>query len=243
MPLAQYAATGCFNRTFYAAADEQLQRVLELCDAVGRSSWHRWRFTAGRNAYMKDMPALLCAWLSARDRRSLHETVFARVIDNAKMLRTYVQILRSGVVGRKSLGTAPKRLVRQWLAERDEESLFRSSVGQRPVVRRHREDGSPEAGRRAPRGVLWLHAGPSARCRRSCRRWSLQFERFKSGETAEMPDVPFQMLSALPLRGHGWAAIAVRASWQTTRMNLNTFARHGVFEEAGMAEIDGGALA
>ncbi len=33
--LAQYAATGCFGRTFYATADEQLARVLELCHAVG----------------------------------------------------------------------------------------------------------------------------------------------------------------------------------------------------------------
>src|SRR5258708_30731237 len=80
---------------------------------------------------MKDMPALLCAWLSAGDSR-LHEAVFAQVIDNARMLRTYVQILRSGVAGRKSLGTAPKRLVRDWIAGRDEEALFRSSVGQSP---------------------------------------------------------------------------------------------------------------
>ena len=49
--------------------------------------------------------------------------------------------------------------------------------------------------------------------------------------------MPFMMLSALPLSRKDWAAIAARASWQTTRMNLNTFARHGVFEETGMAEI------
>ena len=29
--LAQYAATGCLNTTFYAGADEQLAKVLELC--------------------------------------------------------------------------------------------------------------------------------------------------------------------------------------------------------------------
>jgi len=29
--LAQYAATGCLNATFYATADEQLAKVLELC--------------------------------------------------------------------------------------------------------------------------------------------------------------------------------------------------------------------
>jgi len=109
--LAQYAATGCFGRTFYATADEQLTRVLELCETVAPEFVARVAIYARAQSFMKDMPALLCAWLSARDAR-LHEVVFARVIDNARMLRTSVQVLRSGVVGRKSLGSAPKRLVR-----------------------------------------------------------------------------------------------------------------------------------
>jgi 60 kDa SS-A/Ro ribonucleoprotein len=46
--LAQYAATGCFGRTFYATADEQLTRVLELCMPWMLSSSHEWRSTAGR---------------------------------------------------------------------------------------------------------------------------------------------------------------------------------------------------
>src|SRR6185295_10298599 len=129
--LAQYAATGCFGRTFYATADEQLTRVLELCDAVDPKFIAQIAIYSRTQSFMKDMPALLCAWLSARDAR-LHEAVFTRVIDNTRMLRTYVQILRSGVVGRKSLGTAPKRLVREWIANRDEDSLFRASVGQSP---------------------------------------------------------------------------------------------------------------
>jgi len=32
--LAQYAATGCLNTTFYATGEEQLDRVLELCEKV-----------------------------------------------------------------------------------------------------------------------------------------------------------------------------------------------------------------
>src|SRR5215475_13832638 len=92
--LAQYAATGCFGRTFYATADEQLSRVLELCDAVDPVFAARVAIYSRTQSFMKDMPALLCAWLSARDAR-LHEMVFSRVIDNARMLRTYVQILRS----------------------------------------------------------------------------------------------------------------------------------------------------
>ena len=133
--LAQYAATGCFARTFYATAEEQLSRVLELCDALVADG--ELEFVAKvaiysrTKSFMKDMPALLCAWLSTRDAR-LHEAVFARVIDTTRMLRNYVQILRSGVVGRKSLGSAPKRLVRDWLAGRDEEAIFTSSVGTEP---------------------------------------------------------------------------------------------------------------
>ena len=42
------------------------------------------------------------------------------------------------------------------------------------------------------------------------------------------------LLSALPLSRKDWVSIAARASWQTTRMNLNTFARHGVFEAPGL---------
>src|SRR5499427_8008837 len=135
--LAQYAATGCFGRTFYATADEQLARVLELCESIASEGDARFvaqvAVYSRTQSFMKDMPAMLCAWLSARDAR-LHEAVFARVIDNARMLRTYVQILRSGVVGRRSLGSAPKRLVREWFANRHEDALFCSSAGRNPSL-------------------------------------------------------------------------------------------------------------
>jgi len=64
-----------------------------------------------------------------------------------------------------------------------------------------------------------------------------QFESFKAGDRAELPDVPFQMLTAGALTRQDWARIAERGSWQMTRMNLNTFARHGVFDEPGMTEL------
>src|SRR5262249_11799329 len=64
-----------------------------------------------------------------------------------------------------------------------------------------------------------------------------QFEQFKAGEGLEVPDVPFMLLSALPLSQKDWVEIAKNASWQTTRMNLNTFARHGVFQADGLADM------
>jgi 60 kDa SS-A/Ro ribonucleoprotein len=233
--LAQYAATGCFNRTFYATAADQLERVLELCAAVEPEFVAQVAIYARHNAYMKDTPALLCAWLSARA-PALHAKVFAQVIDNTKMLRTYVQILRSGVVGRKSLGSAPKRLVREWLANRDEESLFRGSVGQDPSLADILKMVHPKpAGAR--REAFYGYMLGRAHNAEQLPALVAQFERFKNGETTGVPDVPFTMLSALPLTRTQWATIAVRATWQTTRMNLNTFARQGVFDVAGLPEI------
>src|SRR6267142_581992 len=88
--LAQYAATGCLNTTFYASADEQLAKVLELCAEIDADFIARTAVFCRERGQMKDMPALLCAVLSVKD-RALLNVVFPRVIDSAKMLRTFVQ--------------------------------------------------------------------------------------------------------------------------------------------------------
>src|SRR5262249_54901621 len=155
-----------------------------------------------------------------------------------KMLRNYVQILRSGIAGRKSLGSAPKRLVRRWLETRAEDSLFRSSTGADPSFADILKMTHPKPGnavREAFYGYMLGGKYETEALPGSVR----AFERFKSGESMEVPDVPFMMLSSLPLSRRDWATIAEKASWQTLRMNLNTFARHGVFDDPGMAEAIG----
>src|SRR5512132_3775883 len=131
--LAQYGATGCLNTTFYATADEQLAKVLELCADLDAEFIAKTAVFCRERGFMKDMPALLCAVLSIKDRELLAR-VFPRAIDNAKMLRNFVQIMRSGAVGRKSLGSAPKRMVREWLDARDPATLFKANVGQDPSL-------------------------------------------------------------------------------------------------------------
>ena len=54
---------------------------------------------------------------------------------------------------------------------------------------------------------------------------------YKDGRSTHIPKVPFQLLTALSLDTSAWKQIARDAGWQMTRMNLNTFARHGVFED------------
>jgi 60 kDa SS-A/Ro ribonucleoprotein len=233
--LAQYAATGCLGPTFYADADEQLAFVLELCGKVEPRFVAQTAVYARERGFMKDMPALLLAVLASKDVALLAQ-VFPRVVDNGRMLRNFVQILRSGVVGRKSLGSAPKRLVREWLEARDPAAVFRASVGQSPslsdiVKMVHPKPCDTE--REALYGYLVGREVPADALPGLVRR----FEAFKAGDRAVVPDVPFQMLTALELGTAEWTAVARRAPWQMTRMNLNTFARHGVFDQPGLTEL------
>src|SRR5260370_17191411 len=66
--LAQYAATGCLNTTFYAGADEQLAKVLELCAEIDAEFIAQVAVFCRERGFMKDMPALLCALLSSKHR-------------------------------------------------------------------------------------------------------------------------------------------------------------------------------
>jgi 60 kDa SS-A/Ro ribonucleoprotein len=233
--LAQYAATGCLNATFYASADEQLARVLALCQEIDAEFIAKTAVFCRERGKMKDMPALLCAVLSVKD-RALLNPVFPRVIDNAKMLRTFVQIMRSGVVGRKSLGTAPKRLVREWLDARDPAVLFKANVGQDPSLTDIVKMVHPKP-RDAAREALFGYFIGREYAAAALPAVVRSFEALKQGERGEVPDVPFQMLSALELGTAEWTAIARRAPWQMTRMNLNTFARHDVFGQPGLTEL------
>lgn len=232
--LARMAATGCVTRTYYCSAEAQLDRVLALANEVDTDFLAQTAIYSRQKGYMKDMPALLCAVLAVRDRDRLVE-VFPQVIDNGKMLRNFVQILRSGVTGRKSLGSAPKRLVLQWLERATERQLLSAAIGNAPsladvvkMVHPRPADESREA------FYAWLIGKPfdAATLPETIR----AYEAWKASKQGEVPDVPFQMLTALDLGEKEWTAIAGNAPWQMTRMNLNTFARHGVFKDKNMVK-------
>lgn len=230
--LAQFAATGCLNATFYATAEAQLETTLTLAAGVSPEFVAQTAVYCRERGHMKDMPALLLAALSRRE-PILMDRVFDRVVDSPRMLRTFVQIVRSGAVGRRSLGSAPKRCIRRWLDQRSDSDLFAATVGNAPsladVIRlAHPKPSTPE------REALFAYVldrpvdlgGLPAAVR--------AFEAFKADRSGEVPDVPFQMLTALDLDRRAWLEIARRAPWQMTRMNLNTFARHGVFDDDGV---------
>ncbi|MBI1367640.1 MAG: TROVE domain-containing protein [Planctomycetes bacterium] len=236
--LAVYAATGCLNDTFYASADVQLDRVMALCAKVEPEFIARVAlFTRERN-HMKDLPALLAAALSVRSPGLLAE-IFDRVIDSPKMLRNFVQIIRSGVVGRKSLGSLPKRLIVQWLDARTDEQLFVGSIDNDPSMADVLKMVHPKpksTAREALYGYLLGREYNTDALPEIVRRYEA-YKRADDRRELDTPDVPFQMLTALGLDTWEWKGIARLAPWQMTRMNLNTFARHGVFEDGELVRI------
>ena len=239
--LAQLAITGTLNDTFYADANTQLDALLAHCFDVAPEYIAKTAIYARQHGRMKDTPVLLLAWLAAFD-GALCERVFDRVIDNGAQLRSFVQALRSGVVARKSLGSRPKRLVQHWLEHASDETLIHAMVGNAPSLADVIKMVHPRAAsveRAALYGYIIGKDVDAALLPQALR----DFEAFKRDPSRTVPKVPFQMLTAQPLSKAHWCAITRCASWTMTRMNLNTFARHGVFEERKLVELVAARLA
>lgn len=232
--LAQLAVTGTFGGMFYQSPVEELEYVLDVAEAVDPIYLAQTAIYARQSGHMKDMPATLLAILARRD-PVLFRAVFGRVVDNGKMLRTFVQVVRSGQTGRKSLGSAPKAMVQDWLNTASDWALLNANIGNDPsladVIKMvHPKPASPE------REALfaWIVGKPCnvALLPQAVQDW-MAFN--KTGKGA-VPKVPFQMLTQLPLCTHQWAALARGGSWQMVRQGLNMFLRNGVFEQTRNVE-------
>jgi 60 kDa SS-A/Ro ribonucleoprotein len=178
---------------------------------------------------MKDMPAVLAAIVAGKD-SSLLSRIFPKVIDNPKMLRNFVQIMRSGAAGRKSLGTRPKKLVQKYLESLTDEQLFKADVGNDPSLQDIIKLVHPKPSDKG-RSAMYGYLLDKEYNKRDLCELAKNFESFKKDMSGEIPDVPFQMLTALPLTEKHWKKIAENATWTQTRMNLNTFARHNLFAD------------
>lgn len=232
--LAQLAATGTLSDGFYSGADAQLADVLAAAQAVSPDFVAKAAIYARKAGAMKDMPALLAAYLTVAD-PDLAVRVFGRVIDNGRMLRNFVQIMRSGQVGRRSLGSRPKRLVREWLEQASIPQLMAAATGKDPSLADI---------------VRMVHPAPASAERRAFYGWLIgkpydvaalpaeiaAFEAWKRDPAGPLPPVPFEWLTAFPLTAGQWAELSGRIGWQALRMNLNTLARNGALDVKGVTD-------
>ena len=247
--LAQLVMTSCFGDTYYTSADQQLADILKFARECDSTFVAKAAVAAREDGFLKDSPILPLCILLERKEKDLFTKAFARVIDNARMLKGFVAILRSGVTGRKSLGSTARKAVRRWLQNASPNQLFRGSVGKKPVSLvdvlklAHPKPESPE--KEALYGYLiGRDFNPEA-----LPPLVRQYEQFKAsrlepgGPALEVPKVPFQMVDSLKLTDADWGQLMSDGGFHFVRMNLNTAKRHNVFDNRQMVEIIAAKLA
>jgi 60 kDa SS-A/Ro ribonucleoprotein len=233
--LAQLAATGTLNHTFYQNAQAQLEQVLAFTQNVEPTFIAKTAVYTRKNNHMKDMPVLLLAILSQRD-QALFKAVFPSIIDNGKQLRNFVQIMRSGAIQRKSLGSLPKKMINQWLINASDNQLLSANIGNQPSLADVLKMTHPKPKDANQDAFFAYILGKKYELEQLPLKVQV-LEKFRQGLTQDVPDLPMQLLTNLSLSAQQWAEIAKNGGWQMLRMNLNTFARHGVFQIEGMDNV------
>jgi 60 kDa SS-A/Ro ribonucleoprotein len=247
--LAQLAATGCLNGTYYADAAGQLDALSALIDTVGDDEYlAKLAVYARRRGLMKDMPAALLCALSVRD-RELTKAVFDRVVDNGRMLRTLFQMARSGRLGRKGLSSSLRNLFRRWVNAAGVEALLSASIGRDPSLRDVLRMARPKPADDARRALYgWLVGRQAGRWAPATAEHLPEAVRLlEAYRTAQTPgeqvalvkrmNVRWDLLADAAKGREVWVAIVKAMGPQALRMNLNTLARHGVFSEPAAVEL------
>lgn len=226
--LAQLASTSCLNNTLYVTAEKQLDNVLSFANKCEPDYVAKVAVYAREKHNMRDMPALLCAVLASQRQTKLLKQVFPRVIDTGDMLRKFFEMIRSGMVGRRSFGTVPKQLMTNWFNCHTPTELFEQSVGtpsMRDILRCIRP--RPLDRTRSAMYAWFVGKAFDPNLLPEKVQW---FEQWKAApEAMELPPVPFQMLTSQTLTTRDWATIARRAGWKWLIKNLNNMLKHGVY--------------
>jgi 60 kDa SS-A/Ro ribonucleoprotein len=231
--LAQYAMTGTFQNTFYASAEDQTAKVMELASKVSPEDLAMIAVYSRKSGFMKDMPAVLLAVLLARSKNDLKTQNLFRaasfvVLDDMKMIRNFCNAVRSGVTGRKSFGTLGKKAIQRALERMTAQQLFNGSIGNDPTladIMRMVHPRFNDVERNNMVRYLMGHEFSPAVLPETVR----HFEEFKKNPKGTPPAVNFQFLSSVKMSETQWAELAQTMSWHTLRMNLNTLLRNGAF--------------
>jgi 60 kDa SS-A/Ro ribonucleoprotein len=243
--LAQIAATGCFNGTYYASGESQLDELRKLIDQADDNVFlAKLAVYARERAYMKDMPAALLVMLSKRDSALLHR-VFGRIVDSGRVLRTVFQMVRSGQFGRTGLSSSLQRAFQRWLNEASVGKLLSASIGSDPSLRDVLRLARPTPKDNARRALFgWLTDKETAK-------WAPATEAdlpeqvqslvaYRRAESAELQTlilgdltVRWDLLADAAKGPLVWKGIARQMGPQALRMNLNTLLRHEAFGASG----------
>lgn len=254
--LAQGIVTSCFGQTYYMSESEQLDTILGLAQTCDPTFVAKAAVYGHEVARMKDTPALMLAVLASRAKAepaaaAAFAAISPRILTRFKMVQNFVQMIRSGKTGRRSFGSLPKRMLRQWFAGRTGNALFTGSIGSDPSM---------------ADVIKMIHPCPESAEKKALYAYMIgrpyefdelppkvrEYEAFKNALVGRdlnicvqttgtlpflsVPSVPFQLLASLPLTKEHWKNIILQMPWNSLRMNLNTAARHGALDDPALVE-------
>lgn len=234
--LATYCSAGCFGDTFYTTGENQVEELMSICKSVDAEFIGKTAIFVSENAFMKDTPAFLVAYLLATN-LDVFEKVFSRVIRNGRMLRGFCQIVRSGVCGRRSFGSCGKRHIKDFIQNRRPEALFFDSVGKNPSLVDIIKMVHPKPGSEEQAHLFKYILGHEDYSLDNLPKVIQDFELFKSGKSNRLPNVDQRFLTFKKLSQEQWIEIAINSNWTTTRMNIDAWEKHGVYKDKRTVEI------
>lgn len=228
--LARLISTGSYSNVIKDEQPNETSNFIALLDKCDPEFIAKAAIYSKEEAYMKDMPAMLLAYLAGRGHLPLLISIFDRVCDNGKIIKNFVKFIRLGTFGRKSLGERPKKLVQNWINSKSETFLWRNSIGNNPSLVDVIKLCHVKANTQVKDNFIKYLMGKDYNF--ELLPLEVQnYERFLKDKTLDLPKAPFEMLSSSGLTDSQWKDLALNMSWTQLKNNLNTLLRHNVFDD------------
>lgn len=234
---AQLMLTGTFNNTCHVTGQAQLESFLDLAGRVGPDFRHKAAYYAADNGGSRlAQYSAIAVSMANGDVEDGFEAAFKRVVRGIPAVRELVGIFRSGVLGRKSFGTRPKRLLKRVLENMPAEALFRGSLGDKPsfgdVIKLLHPKPTDDAQR-----ALYAREISRPHNPEHLPEIVQQYDTFRKTGQGEVPQVDIRLLQGLNLTDEQWAALIPKFSWHTLRMNVRRWHEKGLFQKfPGLAD-------
>ena len=227
---AQLMLTGTFNNTYHVSGGVQLESFLDLASRVGPDFRHKAAVYAAENGGSRlAQYAAIAVSMANGDVADGFNAAFKKVVRGVPQVRELAGIFRSGVLGRRSFGTRPKRLLKGVLEGMPAEALFKGSVGDKPSF------GDV---------IKLLHPKPTDDSQRALYAREIgrpynpellpvlvqQYDTFKK-DGGVVPQIDIRLLQGLGLTDTQWVSVIPGFSWQTLRMNVRRWHEKGLFQK------------
>jgi 60 kDa SS-A/Ro ribonucleoprotein len=233
-------STLTFRDSAYVAAETQLRTLVELAKKVDDIFLAKAIVYSHEVAKMKDVPAVLTVLLSTRN-SELTKTVFRRVAD-ARFVSNIIAAVRCGKLGRRSLGARLAKEIEFWLNNLTPMAFANACVSKNGIKMKDVISLAHPRPNSLTRQVMfgWAMGKMTAEDANQLPSELKALEAWREGSVPESIQElrgMFELLTGHAQTTEQWTYIARQATWNQTIKNLNTFARHGVFNDKQVTEL------